>query len=78
LWVPGNLVRLKQPYKPDERDRFLQRIWAAKWRYENGEEPGADDALETLRAWRAWPGFTHGIIVQVLPPSSTCPPVPSG
>lgn len=43
---PGNLVRLRTPYKPDEP--------VGPWRQEH------------RAAWRAWPGFTHGIVVETL------------
>lgn len=48
---PGNLVRLRQPYRPDD---YCPNGPMGLWRQANRE------------AWHTWPGFTHGVVVEVL------------
>ncbi len=50
-FAPGNLVRLKQPYRPDD---YRPDGPMGLWRQANRD------------AWRVWPGFTHGIVVEAL------------
>ncbi len=45
VFAPGNIVQLREPYKPDGMDR----AWTGK-----------------RAEWRAWPGYTHGIVAEVL------------
>lgn len=50
FWVPGNLVVLKEPFKPETPSEELCSVVA----------------YSLMKEYRAWPGFTHGIIVQVI------------
>jgi len=50
-FAPGNLVRLRQPYRPDD---YRPEGPMGLWRQANRD------------AWRAWPGFTHGIVALAL------------
>ena len=45
VFAPGNIVKLRDAYKPDG----LDRAWVGK-----------------RSEWRAWPGYTHGIVAEVL------------